>query len=111
MNAQEFAYWLNGFVEMGGNEKPPTEAQWKMICEHLALVFNKVTPPLKSVEPQPQEKIEDWLKRIGQQKQEEDKQSPFRRGFPYDSPPFIPTDWNQPGLPGVFPDKPLVVTC
>jgi hypothetical protein len=45
MNAESFAYWLQGFVEMNP-ESMPTEAQWKMIKEHLQTVFHKVTPPL-----------------------------------------------------------------
>ena len=45
MNAQDFAYWLNGFAELNG-DTPPTEAQWKAIKEHLALVFRKVTPAI-----------------------------------------------------------------
>ena len=43
MDAQNFAYWLNGFAELSG-DNPPTKAQWKSIKEHLALVFTKVTP-------------------------------------------------------------------
>lgn len=43
MDAPNFAYWLNGFAELNG-DTPPTEAQWKSIREHLALVFEKVTP-------------------------------------------------------------------
>jgi len=45
MDAQNFAYWLNGFAELSG-DNPPTKAQWKSIKEHLALVFTKVTPPV-----------------------------------------------------------------
>lgn len=44
MTAHEFSIWLNGYVELGG--KTPDDAQWKMITEHLKLVFNKVTPEL-----------------------------------------------------------------
>ena len=44
MTAEQFAYWLNGFVELNGGM--PTEAQWKSIREHLAEVFKKVTPPV-----------------------------------------------------------------
>lgn len=47
MNAQEFCYWLQGRAELLPDQ-PPTEAEWKMIREHLALVFVKVTPPLKA---------------------------------------------------------------
>ncbi len=48
MNAENFAYWLNGFVELNGG-KEPTPAQWKAIQEHLALVFKKVTPPVQTI--------------------------------------------------------------
>ncbi len=44
MTAEQFSYWLQGFVELGGDM--PTEAQWKSIREHLATVFQKVTPPV-----------------------------------------------------------------
>ena len=42
MDAQQFTYWLQGFAEL--NEAPPTPEQWKSIRDHLALVFQKVTP-------------------------------------------------------------------
>ena len=45
MNAQDFTYWLQGFAELSG-DSPPTKAQWKSIREHLALVFEKRTPPV-----------------------------------------------------------------
>ena len=45
MNHDQFAYWLQGFVEMNGG-KEPTKAQWKMIKDHLQLCFKKMTPPL-----------------------------------------------------------------
>jgi hypothetical protein len=44
MNDRDFCLWLQGFVELSGDK--PTDAQWKSIKEHLALVFNKVTPPV-----------------------------------------------------------------
>ena len=40
MNHDQFAYWLQGFVEMN-NGKEPTKAQWKMIKDHLQLIFVK----------------------------------------------------------------------
>ncbi len=43
MTSEQFAYWLQGFAEM--NAEPPTADQWQAIKDHLALVFNKVTPP------------------------------------------------------------------
>lgn len=42
MTADQFTYWLQGFAEL--NEEPPSPEQWKAICDHLTLVFNKVTP-------------------------------------------------------------------
>ena len=41
MNQDQFAYWLQGFVEMNGG-KEPTKAQWKMIKDHLQLCFVKM---------------------------------------------------------------------
>ena len=52
MNAQEFCYWLKGYVELNGTL--PTQVQWLAIQDHLNLVFNKVTPqympPIKTNE-------------------------------------------------------------
>ncbi|UAV84595.1 hypothetical protein PHB09_100 [Pseudomonas phage PHB09] len=45
MNSEQFTYWLNGFVEMNPNAMI-TPSQWDMLKQHLALVFNKVTPRL-----------------------------------------------------------------
>jgi len=47
MTAEQFAYWMQGFSELTGDEMP-TPAQWKMMKEHLATVFVKVTPPLNA---------------------------------------------------------------
>ena len=41
MTSEQFAYWLQGFVELGG--QIPTEAQWDSIKDHLKTVFEKVT--------------------------------------------------------------------
>jgi hypothetical protein len=49
MDASQFALWLQGFAEL--NAEPPTKEQWQSIREHLQLVFTKVTPPVKVVEP------------------------------------------------------------
>ena len=42
MTPENFTYWLQGFVELNGD--CPNEFQWQEIKNHLALVFNKVTP-------------------------------------------------------------------
>lgn len=44
MTSEQFTYWLQGFAEL--NEAPPSAEQWQSIREHLATVFNKVTPPV-----------------------------------------------------------------
>jgi hypothetical protein len=54
MSPESFTYWLQGFVELGG--KKPNDQQWKMIKEHLALVFKKETPTTYCAEP-PKENI------------------------------------------------------
>lgn len=52
MTAEQFAYWLQGFFEMSGPDVALTPAQAKMIREHLATVFQKVTPPLAPLQPE-----------------------------------------------------------
>lgn len=42
MTPEQFAYWLQGFVEIRGSA--PTAGEWDVIKDHLATVFNKVTP-------------------------------------------------------------------
>jgi hypothetical protein len=44
MTPEQFAYWLQGYVELHGEE--PTTAQWDSIKEHLSTVFIKVTNPV-----------------------------------------------------------------
>ncbi|MOA50053.1 hypothetical protein D3C78_1730250 [compost metagenome] len=46
MTPEQFAYWLQGFVELGGGAQPTPE-QWRSISEHLQTVFTKVTPPVR----------------------------------------------------------------
>lgn len=48
MNAESLAYWLQGFAELNPDQVP-TEAQWKLIKEHLNLVFVKMTTEIKPV--------------------------------------------------------------
>lgn len=43
MNAENFAYWLQGFFELADTNEL-TKEQIQMIKDHLGLVFNKVTP-------------------------------------------------------------------
>lgn len=102
MNQQDFCYWLNGFIELNEG-KMPTPAQWKSICEHLGLVFNKVTPKVaKGTEltelpgaPKPNlaEIIEDVKRKIQQGEQREHWILPTR-----DFGPLIGPNDYPPGL-------------
>ena len=42
MTPEQFCYWLKGYSEVAGTE--PNDYQWKVITDHLATVFHKVTP-------------------------------------------------------------------
>lgn len=42
MTPEQFAYWLQGFSEINGTA-PPTPEQWRIIKDHLQLVFKKET--------------------------------------------------------------------
>lgn len=46
MTPEQFAYWLQGFVELNPSMQQPTPEQWKAIGEHLQTVFVKVTPSM-----------------------------------------------------------------
>lgn len=43
MTPENFCYWLQGHVELGG--EAPSKEQWALIKAHLQLVFNNVTKP------------------------------------------------------------------
>lgn len=45
MTTDQFAHWLQGYIEMTGGGMP-TIHQWQMIKDHLQLCFRKVTPDL-----------------------------------------------------------------
>lgn len=42
MTPERFADWLQGFAET--HDGPPDARQWAIIRDHLALLFDKVTP-------------------------------------------------------------------
>lgn len=60
MNSVEFTYRLQGFFEIS-DAKKLDEKQVQIIKDHLALVFNKVTPNRNEVQKQdlPQDSIND----------------------------------------------------
>ena len=68
MNAEQFAYWLQGFAELNGG--PPNEIQWAMIREHLGLLFNKVTKIVPA-------KQRDLLDLVGNKYDRSEKTTPF----------------------------------
>lgn len=43
MNAEQFTVWLHGFFEISG-AKTLNEKQVQIVKDHLALLFDKVTP-------------------------------------------------------------------
>lgn len=55
MTPEQFAYWLQGCSELNPSMEAPSPEQWKVIKDHLATVFIKVTPPFpqKSIGVQP----------------------------------------------------------
>lgn len=72
MTSEQFAFWLQGFVELNGSE--PTAEQWQSIKDHLKTVFVKVTPdrvvgPVTispALSPSAQEELERFAKRHSQ---------------------------------------------
>lgn len=48
MTERDFCFWLHGFMELTQGQTP-NPAQWKSICEHMDLVFEKVTPKVGDV--------------------------------------------------------------
>jgi len=67
MEPKDFCYWLQGFTELSGSHQP-TIAQWEMICEHLQLVFTKVTSELHeddmNLSEDPYDLMETIIKRL-----------------------------------------------
>jgi hypothetical protein len=43
MTPRDFTYWLQGFVEITDQMERPSEQQWLVIKEHLALTMKKHT--------------------------------------------------------------------
>ena len=43
MTPEQFCYWLQGRAEMQP-DNPPSAGEWKVIADHLQLVFQKSVP-------------------------------------------------------------------
>jgi hypothetical protein len=52
MTPEQFCYWLQGRAEMQPNN-PPSAEEWKMVREHLQLVFRKETSARQTYIPHP----------------------------------------------------------
>ncbi len=69
MTEREFCYWLQGLFEIGKVETLDSD-QTKIIKNHLALVFHKVTPSVgKTEEVPPRKPIEDFAKVLRESQQ------------------------------------------
>lgn len=64
MEPRDFCYWLQGFLELHG-DNTVSMPQVKMIREHLATVFEKRTPPLKTLPELLQEQQEAQIQHFG----------------------------------------------
>lgn len=53
MTSEQFAYWMQGFVELTPGMATPSPEQWEAIKQHLQTVFMKVTPPLQRIDSFP----------------------------------------------------------
>jgi hypothetical protein len=56
MTSEQFCYWLQGRAELVNNT--PSEQEWKIIKNHLSLVFTKVTPNIAPFNIYPYKKEE-----------------------------------------------------
>lgn len=54
----DFVTWLRGFVDIA--KRAPNEEEWKIIKEHLQLVFTKVVP---SQQPMKEQSVTDEIKK------------------------------------------------
>lgn len=101
MTGQEFAYWLQGFFELTEGNKI-TSKQVKIIKDHLALVFTKVTPDhaqdLSTAKgPTLEQIVKDLIK------------AREHNGLPPGGPHTHPNP--NPMLPKDFPFNPFEITC
>lgn len=86
MSPLNFATWLIGFIEIS-EAKVVTEKQWKIVREHLSLVFTKVTK--EDLDEPSNVDFEDILDKI---KKEADKKKPWVWPVkPWPSDPFKPS--------------------
>lgn len=99
MDPLQFCYWLQGFAELNSGT-PPNEMQWKAIRDHLATVFNKVTPSYPGLGP-------DWQKEIIKDWKPNPSSAPE---YPFNpNRIYLPPVWYGPNVSP--PAGPYTVTC
>jgi hypothetical protein len=60
MTSRDFAFWCQGFFEIGGEQvKTLNEEQVNIIKRHLALVFKHEIDPSQSSDPKVQQELQD----------------------------------------------------
>lgn len=93
MTAEQFCYWLQGFLEMG-DPSEMNETQTRMLKEHLGLVFVKVTsvPVVPTKEAVKKEILTDTI----QDKVRQDIITGIHRKDHWD--PMRVTTWCSPGF-------------
>ena len=67
MTSRDFAYWLQGFFEIGGNIESLDKKQTEMVKKHLALVFFHEIDPSYTKDKKKQKemnKIHDILSEV-----------------------------------------------
>ena len=76
MTPEQFCYWLQGRAEMQP-DNPPSAEEWKMIVDHLQLVFRKETPVRASAASA----LAIAAERINRERSQQ-QQPPFGSGMP-----------------------------
>ena len=105
MTPEQFCYWLQGFAEIN-----PCDAlsatQWTIVRDHLALVFNKVTPDRVEVTSDerkmtPMDEQEKWKKQYQDLIRELEKK-PLPNYMPSVIPTYTPWTPNDPFAPSLY---------
>ena len=99
MDPLQFCYWLQGFAELN-NGVPPNDMQWKSIRDHLATVFNKVTPNYPGLGPDWQKDIiKDW------------KPNPPYNPYGPNTTPLPPNHYTVTCSSGTYPNNQPMAIC
>lgn len=86
MDSTNFTYWLHGFFEISDSNKL-TEKQVQIIKDHLALVFDKVTPDRNVL-------VEELISNQAKVTSEEKQKLMFEKK-PFNNPPEFTKEWAE----------------